>query len=93
MSCLVRRPRARSSGSRDSRPTNPRHCFTGLAAVAGQGTVDVDRAAMGGASVVVLLADAEPPAKPVKQWRGFVGRLSREPEERARGRRTRHDKA
>lgn len=63
------------------------------AAVAGQGTVDVDRAAMGGASVVVLLADAEPPAKPVKQWRGFVGRLSREPEERARGRRTRHDKA
>ena len=53
------------------------------AAVAGRGTVDVDRAALGGASVVVLMADAEAP--PTNRHRlGFVGRLSREPGERRR---------
>ena len=56
-------------------------------AVAGHGTVDIDRAALGGASVVVLLVDAEPPAEPNRQWLGFVGRLSREPGERRWGRR------
>lgn len=55
------------------------------AAVAGRGTVDVDRAALGGASVVVLLADAEAP--PTNRHRlGFVGRLSREPGEGRRRR-------
>jgi signal transduction histidine kinase len=57
------------------------------AAVAGRGSVDVDRAALGGASVVVLLADANPPAQPVRQRLGFVGRLSREPDEHRWGRR------
>jgi signal transduction histidine kinase len=57
--------------------------------VAGRGTVDIDRAALGGASVVVLLVDAEPPAEPNRQWLGFVGRLSREPGERRWGRRKR----
>jgi signal transduction histidine kinase len=52
------------------------------AAEAGRGTVDVDRAALGGASVVMLLADADPPATPSRQRLGFVGRLSREPGER-----------
>ena len=56
------------------------------AAVAGQGTVDVDRASIGGASVVVLLADADGPAGPTRPWLGFVGRLSREPGERRWGR-------
>jgi signal transduction histidine kinase len=54
-------------------------------AVAGHGSVDVDRAALGGASVVVLLADAEAPASN-RQRLGFVGRLSREPGERRRRR-------
>jgi signal transduction histidine kinase len=57
------------------------------AAVAGRGTVDVDRGALGGTSVVVLLADAEPAPAGYRPLRGFVGRLSREPEERRWGRR------
>ena len=36
-----------------------------------------------------LLADAEPPAQPVRQRLGFVGRLSREPDEGRWGRRAR----
>jgi signal transduction histidine kinase len=59
------------------------------AAEAGRGTVDVDRAALGGASVVMLLADADPPATPSRQRLGFVGRLSREPGERRWRRRAR----
>ncbi|MGE5827450.1 MAG: sensor histidine kinase [Micromonosporaceae bacterium] len=56
-------------------------------AVAGHGSVDVDRADLGGASVVVLLADAEAPAAN-RHRLGFVGRLSREPGERRRRRRS-----
>jgi signal transduction histidine kinase len=53
-------------------------------AVAGQGAVNIGRGALGGASVVILLADAEPPAKPASSGSrfGLVGRLSREPGER-----------
>ncbi|HEX6872859.1 MAG TPA: HAMP domain-containing sensor histidine kinase [Micromonosporaceae bacterium] len=57
------------------------------AAVAGRGGVHIDRAAMGGTSVVVLLADATArPAIP-RQRLGFVGRIAREPDERRWGRR------
>jgi signal transduction histidine kinase len=49
------------------------------AAVAGKGTVNVGRAAaLGGASIVMVLADAERGPTP-RPWLGFVGRLSREP--------------
>jgi signal transduction histidine kinase len=58
------------------------------AALSGQGGVDIDRSRLGGTSVVVLLADADPPAKSRQLW-GFVGRLSREPEERRWGRHAR----
>jgi len=49
------------------------------------GAVNIDKGRLGGASVVVLLADAEatPPAPPRL---GFVGRLSRDPAERRRRR-------
>jgi signal transduction histidine kinase len=58
------------------------------AAVAGRGTVDIDRSALGGASVMLLLTDIENP--PVSRPRlGFVGRLSREPSERRWRRRAR----
>jgi signal transduction histidine kinase len=55
------------------------------AAVAGRGMVDIDRSALGGASVMLLLTDLD--AAPVTRQRlGFVGRLSREPAERRRRR-------
>jgi signal transduction histidine kinase len=41
------------------------------------GSVSLDRAAMGGASVVMLLADAEAPPKQTSRF-GLVGRLARE---------------
>jgi signal transduction histidine kinase len=59
------------------------------AAVAGQGGVNIDRARLGGASVVVLFADAEPARHIPRQRLGFVGRLSREPDERRWRRRAR----
>lgn len=59
------------------------------AAVAGRGGVHIDRAALGGTSVVVLLADAHALPAASRQLRGFVGRLSREPGERRWGRRAR----
>jgi signal transduction histidine kinase len=58
------------------------------AAVASQGGVDIDRSRLGGTSIVMLLADAEPPPKGRQLW-GFVGRLSREPQERRFGRHAR----
>jgi signal transduction histidine kinase len=55
-------------------------------AVAGRGAVNIGRGALGGASVVILLADAEPApqAAPSTSRFGLVGRLSREPNERDR---------
>ena len=47
------------------------------AAQAGGGSVSLDRAAMGGASVVMLLADAAAAPKQVNRF-GLVGRLARE---------------
>jgi signal transduction histidine kinase len=63
------------------------------AALAGRGGVDIDRGALGGTSVVMLLADAEPTSAPVRQLWGFVGRLSREPDERRWGRRAKAARA
>lgn len=47
------------------------------AAQAAGGSVSLDRAAMGGASIVMLLADAEATPKQVSRF-GLVGRLARE---------------
>ena len=47
------------------------------AAEAAGGSVSMDRAALGGASVVMLLADAEAPPKQASRF-GLVGRLARE---------------
>jgi len=59
------------------------------AAVAGRGTVDIDTGALGGASVVVLLVDAEQPPQAKPRF-GFVGRRTREPGERRWGDRRQH---
>jgi signal transduction histidine kinase len=48
------------------------------AAQQARGSVSIDRARLGGASVVMLLADAEAVPKPVSRF-GLVGRLAREP--------------
>lgn len=53
-------------------------------AVSGRGGVNVGRGQLGGASVVIMLADAGRPSAPGTSWLGFVGRLSREPGERRR---------
>jgi len=64
------------------------------AAVAARGGMDIDRsAALGGTSVVVLLADADPTPTPARQLLGFVGRLKREPDETRWGRRARAARA
>jgi signal transduction histidine kinase len=63
------------------------------AALAGRGTVDIDRGVLGGTSVVMLLADAEPSSSPGRPLWGFVGRLSREPDERRWGRRAKAARA
>ncbi|NJC73829.1 HAMP domain-containing histidine kinase [Planosporangium thailandense] len=49
------------------------------------GAVNIARGRLGGASIVVLLADAERPAQSSSRF-GFVGRLSRDPAERRRRR-------
>jgi signal transduction histidine kinase len=54
--------------------------------VAARGAVNIDRGRLGGASVVMLLADAEQPPATVSRF-GLVGRLSREPGDRRWGRR------
>jgi signal transduction histidine kinase len=56
-------------------------------AEAGRGAVNIGRSRLGGASVVILMADAEPqrPAATGSRF-GLVGRLSREPaEQRSKG--------
>jgi signal transduction histidine kinase len=63
------------------------------AAVAARGGVDIDRSGLGGTSVVMLLADADPSPAPARQLLGFVGRLKREPDERRWGRRARAARA
>jgi signal transduction histidine kinase len=47
------------------------------------GSVSIDRARLGGASVVMLLADPEAPPRQVNRF-GLVGRLAREPGRRGR---------
>lgn len=59
------------------------------AAVAAGGGVDIDRSALGGTSVVMLLADAEPAPTASRYLLGFVGRLKRDPSERRWRRRAR----
>jgi signal transduction histidine kinase len=54
-------------------------------AYSANGAVDIGRGELGGASIVVLLTDAEP-AAPAPSRLGFVGRLSRDPAERRRRR-------
>jgi len=49
-----------------------------------QGAVNIGRSRFGGASVVVLLPDAEAPPRPAGSRFGLVGRLSREPGRRRR---------
>jgi signal transduction histidine kinase len=58
-------------------------------AVAGRGAVNIGTGELGGASIIILLADAENTERPQsKESRfGFVGRLSREPSERKSRRR------
>jgi signal transduction histidine kinase len=56
------------------------------AAVAGNGSVDIGTGSLGGASVVVMLTDAEKPPEAKPRF-GFVGRLSSEPGERRWSRR------
>jgi signal transduction histidine kinase len=63
------------------------------AAVAARGGVDIDRSGLGGTSVVMLLADADPAPTAARQLRGFVGRLKREPDERRWGRRAKAARA
>jgi hypothetical protein len=46
--------------------------------VAASGAVNIDRGRLGGASVVVLLADADSPPASGSRF-GLVGRLSRDP--------------
>ena len=57
-------------------------------AVAGRGAVNIGRGRLGGASVVILLSDAEHPPSTGSRF-GLVGRLSREPGEQRRNGRTR----
>jgi signal transduction histidine kinase len=49
-----------------------------------RGAVNIGRSQFGGASVVVLLPDADAPAAPTGSRFGLVGRLSREPRKRGR---------
>lgn len=79
--------RAVRRGSSDRGSTGLGLDIVRRAAIAARGTVDLDRGRLGGTSVVMLLADAEPPSSGYRPLRGLVGRLSREPYERRWGRR------
>ncbi len=83
--------RALRRGSSDRGSTGLGLDIVRRAAIAGHGSVDIGRSGLGGASVVILLADAEPPSPQTRAWLGFVGRLSREPDERRLFRRRRRD--
>jgi anti-sigma regulatory factor (Ser/Thr protein kinase) len=81
--------RALRRGSSDRGSTGLGLDIVRRAAIAGHGSVDIARSALGGASVVVLLADAERPSAAPRQRLGFVGRLAREPDEKPWRRRLR----
>src|SRR5262249_19632587 len=66
--------RARRRGGGDRGSTGLGLDIVRRAAIAGQGSVDIDRSSLGGTSVVILLADAERPLVPRPRL-GFVGRL------------------
>lgn len=57
-------------------------------AEAGRGAVNIGRSSMGGASIVIMLADAERPPTGGSRF-GLVGRMTREPGEPGRRRRIR----
>ena len=69
--------RAMRRGASDQGSTGLGLDIARRAARAAGGSVSLDRAAMGGASVVMLLADAEAPPKQASRF-GLVGRLARE---------------
>ncbi len=77
--------RALRRGSSDRGSTGLGLDIVRRAAVAGRGGVNVGRGRLGGASVVILLADADRPTT-AGSWFGLVGRLSREPGEQHRHR-------
>jgi signal transduction histidine kinase len=62
-------------------------------AVRANGSVSIDRAQLGGASVVMLLADPEAPPRQVSRF-GLVGRIAREArEQKSAGRRRRRQRS
>jgi signal transduction histidine kinase len=69
--------RAMERGSSDQGSTGLGLDIARRAAQSTGGSVSLDRAAMGGASVVMMLADAEAPPKQASRF-GLVGRLARE---------------
>jgi signal transduction histidine kinase len=74
--------RAQRRGTSDRGSTGLGLDIVRRAALAGRGTVDIQRGALGGTSVLMLFADADPPQPSGRPLWGFVGRLSREPGER-----------
>jgi signal transduction histidine kinase len=85
--------RAQRRGTSDRGSTGLGLDIVRRAALAGRGTVDIQRGAMGGTSVLMLFADADPPQPTGRPLWGFVGRLSREPGERRAGRRAKAARA
>jgi signal transduction histidine kinase len=73
--------RALRRGSSDRGSTGLGLDIVRRVAVAGRGAVNIGRGRLGGASVVILLADAERPPAPTGNRFGLVGRLSKEPGE------------
>jgi signal transduction histidine kinase len=74
--------RAQRRGTSDRGSTGLGLDIVRRAALAGRGTVDIQRGPLGGTSVLMLFADADPPQPTGRPLWGFVGRLSREPGER-----------
>jgi signal transduction histidine kinase len=74
--------RAQRRGASDRGSTGLGLDIVRRAALAGRGTVDIQRGTLGGTSVLMLFADADPPQPTSRPLWGFVGRLSREPGER-----------
>lgn len=70
--------RALRRGSSDRGSTGLGLDIARRATLAGQGSVSIDRARLGGASVVMLFRDAEAAPRQVNRF-GLIGRLAREP--------------